>query len=163
MLNKDMEIQLEDGQVKESMLEWSLFHVSLALKANESTKLILKNNNICIMPRADLIDMELGPEDAPNMVDDVKFLLDIEIRPLRTLIIKKDYEALKKVWRRLPAWDACHFYKMIELFIQRKDHRTLEKLLTPKNHFVTHFYEPSALEAILQENPEAPPHLVSKI
>lgn len=158
-----MEIQLEDGQVKESMFEWSLLHVALALKANKCAVLILKNKNICIMPRADLSNMDLEPEDAPNMVDDVEFLLDFEIRPLRACIIKKDFATLAKLWRRPLVWDSCHFYKMIELFIQRKDHRSLDKLLSPKNHYVSHFYEPSALEAILQDNPEATPNIVSKI
>ena len=97
------------------------------------------------MPRADLYGEELSPEDAPNVIDDVNFLLDLEIRPLKTCIIKKDYELLTKLWRKLPAWDSCHFYKLIELLIERKDDKGLGKLTTPKNHFINHFYEPSIL------------------
>ena len=98
------------------------------------------------MPRADLSDVDLGPEDAPHMIDDVNFLLEMEIRPLRACIIKKDYEVLKKIWKRLPAWDSCHLYKLIELFIKRKDDKGLAKLTSPRDHFVTHFYEPTVLQ-----------------
>ena len=69
------------------------------------------------MPRCDLSDMDLGPEDAPNMVDDVNFLLDVEFRPLRACILNKNIEVLKKIWRKPQVWDACHFYKVIELLI----------------------------------------------
>lgn len=145
MLNSNPEILLEDGQMKETMQEWSLFHVALALKANKSALFLLKDKNLCIIPRVDLSHMDLRPEDAPNMVDDVNYLLNLEMRPLQTCIIKKDYAILLKIWRRLQVWDSCHFYKIIETFIKRKDHRGLDKLLSPKNHFVNHFYEPRVL------------------
>lgn len=111
------------------------------------------------MPRADLCEEALDPEDAPHMIGDVELLLELEIRPLRACIIKKDYEVLTKLWRRLPAWDSCHFYKIIEHFIKRKDHRGLDKFTSPKNHFVNFFYEPSVLQQILDENVQVSPNI----
>lgn len=36
-------------------------------------------------------------------------------------------------------------------------------LITPTNHFVTHFYEASVLQDILAENPQAPQNMKEKI
>lgn len=115
------------------------------------------------MPRADLYGEELSPEDAPNMIDDVNFLLELETRPLRTSIVNKDLEVLPKLWRRLPAWDQCHYYNVIETLIKRKDDKALAKLSTPSSPFISHFYEPNVLRQILDENPSTPPNMVQKL
>lgn len=106
------------------------------------------------MPRADICEEGLEPEQAPHVIGDTDFLLELELRPLKASMIKKDYEVLTKLWRRGPSWDSCHFYKIIELFIKRKDHRGLDKFISPKNHYVNNFYEPSVLQEIIDENTE---------
>lgn len=94
------------------------------------------------MPRADLSNEELQLDDAPHINEDINFLLEMEMRPLCTSIIKKDIHMMKTLWRRPLTWESCHFYKLIEFLIQRKYHKGLESLLSPKNQFITHFYEP---------------------
>lgn len=145
MLNTDPEIALVDREDSETLIDWSLLHVAIALKANKCAFFLLKNKNLCFVPRADISEEGLEPEQSPHIIGDVDLMLALEIRPLTACVIKKDYEVLAKLWRRLPSWDSCHFYKIIELFIKRKDHRGLEKFTSPKNHFANHFYEPSVL------------------
>ena len=127
------------------MYGWSLFEVALALKANKTALNLLKNKNLCIMPRADLADPGLQLDFSPHVIDDVHQLLNLEMRPLRTCIIAKDYKMMQRLWRKLPAWDSHHFYKLIEILLERKDAKGLKMLTNPINHFVTHFFEPSVL------------------
>ena len=148
-MNTDESIALEDPQQSETLLDWSLLHVAVALRANKCTFFLLKNTNLSFIPRADICQEDLEPEQAPHIIDDVDFLLELEIRPLRACVIKKDYEVLTKLWRRAPSWDSCHFYKVVEMFIMRKDHKGLEKFTS---HFVNLFYEPSVLQEMLDEN-----------
>ena len=95
VINQDQELYFEDGEErKESMYGWSLLEVALSKKANKTAINLLKNKNICIMPRADLTDPDLQDDFSPHVVDDIHNLLELEIRPLRTCIIVKDYKMM---------------------------------------------------------------------
>ena len=75
------------------------------------------------MPKIDFSDPDLQPEDAPYKIDyDMNELLDLELRPLRICLVNKDYKLMQKIWKKYSsAWESCHFYKFLELIIQRKD------------------------------------------
>ena len=164
IINKDANLVLEDeGREGANMFEWNLLQVAIAFKANRTAKFLTRNPHLCIMPRADLSVPDLEPDQPPHLVDGVDYLLELEIRPLLACIIAKDYAMLLKLWRRLSAWESCHFYRLLEILFDRKDKLGLTKLLTPQNHFVNNFCEPAVLQAILSEYPETPAPMVSKI
>ena len=131
--------------MQESLYGWSLLDVALALKANKTAVNLLKNKNLCVMPRADLTDPSLQADAAPHVIDDTAALLDLEIRPLRACIVAKDYKMMQRIWRRLLIWDQCHFYRLIEIFIARQDIKGINMLTSSINNFVTHFYEAPVL------------------
>lgn len=62
--------------------------------------------------------------------------------PLSICILKKDYKMLNKLWRQTNTWDACHFYRIIELFNEHKDEIGLRKFLYPVDKYITPFFEP---------------------
>lgn len=82
------------------------------------------------------------------MVDDTAYLLEQEMQPLRSCISNKNHKVLAKVWRKLPVWESCHFYKLIEEFIDRKDESDgVMKFFSPREKaYINHFYEPRILE-----------------
>jgi len=157
------EKEFEVGEERESMYGWSLLEVALAFRASHIANWLLKDPKTSIMARADLSNPDLEFNQSPHIVDGVDDLLELEMRPLRIAIILKDHKMLSKLWRRNSAWESCHFYRVIEMLLQRKDHRGLRELLVPQNHFINHFYEPEVIQAILAENPEISPNMVSKI
>ena len=55
------------------------------------------------------------------MIDDAEFLLELEMRPLLTTAKVKDHKMLQRIWKRTLAWDACHFYKVLQYYIKTKD------------------------------------------
>ena len=93
-------------------------------------------------------DCEQWYEVAPNMINDVEELLEYEMLPLRICIIHKDNKMLNKIWRLHMAWDACHFYRMVELLNEHQDEDSLKKVLTPTDKYVTHFFEPEILQTL---------------
>ena len=96
-------------------------------------------------PREDLSDPDLGIDQPPHMIDDPDYLLDLEMRPLLTAAKVKDHKMLQRIWKRTLAWDACHFYKLIEFYIKTKDNAGLTKF-TQSLLNINHFYEPRVLQ-----------------
>ena len=96
-------------------------------------------------------------------MDGGDILLQLELRPLRVCALKKDHKMMQKLWRRLPVWDSCHFYSMVEFLIEQKDSAGLNKLLSPQDKFVNHFYEPRILQDIVDANPEMPSAMSTKL
>lgn len=71
---------------------------------------------------------------------------------MRACIIAKDYKMMRRVWRKQFAWDACHFYRLIDILFARQDMEGLSELTSHINYFITHFYEPTVLKSILDDN-----------
>ena len=79
------------------------------------------------------------------------------MRPLFACAIKGDYKNLGKVWRNKKiSWRSCHFYKLIEFFLQRQDKKGIEGFVTPQDQYITPFYDREILQTLLDENPMAP-------
>jgi len=70
---------------------------------------------------------------------------------------------IQRLWRKLPVWETCHFYRLIEIFLARQDLKGLNMLITPANHFVTHYCDAQAIQAILDENEQATQAMREKI
>ena len=69
---------------------------------------------------------------------------------------------LQRLWRRGTGWESAHFYNVLELFIEYKDHKGLNVFLSPLNHYITHFYEPRILQALMDSDPEIPNQIVTR-
>ena len=149
--NESEGLVVRDGQEDVKMVEWSLLEVAVALKANRVANWLMKQSTTLIINRIDVGNPDLELDQSPNMVEDADVLLDLEVRPLRAAIIAQDYPMLNVLWRRSLTWEPCHFYRIIELLLQRNDTTGLDRLLSPQNHFINQFYDPKVLQAILTE------------
>lgn len=139
--NTDEELVLIDGETKIELLGWSLLDTAVALKAQKIVNWLLKRPSTCVYSRVDLsiADMELR---SPNVVDCSEIdVIEIEIRPLFAALVTKQYKLLNKLWRRNQTWEACHFYRLIEVILKRKDMLALQKLFDPQNHYINHFFK----------------------
>ncbi len=111
------------------MQDWQLFQVAVALKSTKVVNLLLEDKNLCFIPRADLSDPELALDQAPSHIDDCEYLLELEMRPLFSCAVNKDYNLLSQIWRRPSAWDQCHFLKLVTFMAEREDWDGLNKFL----------------------------------
>ena len=128
------------------MQDWQLFYVALGLKATKVANILIEDKLQGIIPRADLSDPELLLDQAPTHIDDAQYLLDLEMRPLFSCAVNKDYEFLNKIWRLGPAWDSCHFFKIFEFMAERQDWDGLTQFLQAQADNINHFYEPTTMQ-----------------
>jgi len=77
------------------------------------------------------------------------------MRPLRACVVAKDFKMLKRIWRRLQTWESCHFYKLVELFIEREEVAGFEMFLNPTDKFIRLFYEPKVIQSIIEAHKQA--------
>ena len=141
-------MKLDDGQSdeKEDMFEWTLFQVALALKATKVTNFLLKDKLLGVIPRSDLSELDLQLDQSPHIVDGTDTLLELEMRPIRAILCKKDHKMLQRIWKKQPSWEPCHFYKLIELLIEQEDSSTFQRFIAGLSTSLTQFYEPSVLQ-----------------
>ncbi len=60
ILNVSDQLVFEDGDRSESMQDWQLFQVAVALKATKVVNYLLEDKNLGVIPRADMSDPELA-------------------------------------------------------------------------------------------------------
>ena len=95
-------------------------------------------------PREDLSDPDLALDQPPHIIDDAEFLLELEMRPLLTTAKIKDHKMLQRIWKKTLAWDACHFYKVLQYYIKAKDQSGMSRFISSIIN-IDHFYEPKIL------------------
>lgn len=114
---------------------------------------ILKNMQICVVPRKDFSD-PADDEDielSPNFETFDLACLEHELRPLAILIAKRDWRGLQKIWRKIPVWDTPHFYKVLDLIIKTNESEGLRFFLSGNPLFSTMYYEASDLQKIVDQ------------
>lgn len=139
--NTEEDLVLMDGENRVEMFGWSLLDVAIALKATKISNWLLKRADLSIYTKVDLSIPDLDLR-SPNLVDCVGIdLLEIETRPLYAALVTKQYKLLMRLWRKHYTWEACHFYRLVDMILSRKDSMALQKLLEVPDGFVHHFYE----------------------
>lgn len=135
VVNEDPAFEFENGEYTESMQNWSLLEVAIALKAQSTVQFLLKDPKTCVMARADFSNPELKLDESPHIVDSVEDLLDLEIKPLRLAIVLNEHRTLNRLWRTPMAWESCHFLRVIELLLKHKFQKGLDTLISVNNSY----------------------------
>ena len=124
---------------------------------------LLSREDASVVPRGDFASFEQEFEDPPHMAEFADALLAFETKPLMICIAKKDWASLNGIWRRVNCWDTPDFLAVVETLVKLNETEGLRQFLWPCSHFTTLYADKTALQSIVEENPEASEEIRSQI